>query len=54
MRGPISQNEDIYLNDASSHKKSWFQISVNQSNILEMRSDCDYVFCNCLYITEQA
>ena len=26
--GPISQNEDFYSNDASSAKKSWFQISV--------------------------
>ena len=26
--GPISQNEDFYSNDASSPKKSWFQISV--------------------------
>ncbi len=28
MHDPISQNEDIYSNDASSTKKSWFQISV--------------------------
>ncbi len=26
--GPISQNGDIESNDASSSKKSWFQISV--------------------------
>ncbi len=27
--GPISQNGDIYSNDAALlHKKSWFQISV--------------------------
>ena len=26
--GPISQNGDIYSNDASLPKKSWFQISV--------------------------
>ncbi len=26
--GPISQNGDIYSNDASSPKKSWFQIPV--------------------------
>ncbi len=25
--GPISQNENFYSNDASSPKKSWFQIS---------------------------
>ena len=29
---PISQNGDIYSNDASSPKKTWFQISVNCSN----------------------
>ncbi len=28
VSGPISQNGDIYSNDASSPKKSWFQISV--------------------------
>ena len=28
MPGPISQNGDLYSNDASSYKKSWFQISV--------------------------
>ena len=28
MPGLIAQNEDIYANDASSSKKSWFQISV--------------------------
>ena len=28
MPGPFSQNGDIYSNDASSPKKSWFQIPV--------------------------
>ncbi len=28
VHGPISQNGDIYSNDASSPKRSWFQISV--------------------------
>ncbi len=26
--GPISLNGDIYSNDGSLHKKSWFQISI--------------------------
>ena len=32
LPGPIFQNGDFYSNDASSPKKSWFQISVKSVN----------------------
>ena len=48
--GPISQNEDIYANIASSPKKSWFvKFQLNWFYCLDTRRD--YVFCNCLYLT---
>ena len=34
VSGPISQNGDIYPNDASSPKKSWYQISVKWVKLL--------------------
>ena len=37
--GPISQNEDIYSNDASSPKKSFFKFQSNWLNCLEARRD---------------
>ncbi len=48
VTGPISQNADIYSNDASSPKKYWFQIPVKSLNRVDARTD--YVFCNCLYL----
>ncbi len=40
--GPISQNGDIYSNDASSPKRSLFQISVKSVQPFEYKKEITY------------
>ncbi len=37
--GPISHTGDLYSNDASSLKKSWFKFQLNRFNRLDTRRD---------------
>ena len=40
--GPISQNGNLYSNDASSPKKSWYQMSVKLIEPFLMQEEISY------------